>query len=111
MKKIFILLASPDKVVHLEISLALSLNLLMKKKVEKLRLVIGGPVLKIIEEDEDFLENIRVVQEFGAKLYTCELATKRKESLEVAKETGMEIVDMVDLLTDMLEEGWEHFSF
>ncbi|MCG3219266.1 MAG: hypothetical protein KAR35_09680 [Candidatus Heimdallarchaeota archaeon] len=111
MKKVFIVLASSDKVVHQEVSLVLALNFLIRNKVEKLRLMIGEPVLKACTTDEDFLENIRVIHELGAELYTCESGIKRNNAFELVEETGIEIVKIADLIMEMLEEGWEQLSF
>ncbi|MHA1911106.1 MAG: hypothetical protein ACTSYA_05350 [Candidatus Kariarchaeaceae archaeon] len=111
MKKVFIILASADKVVHQEVSLVLALNFLIRNQVEKLRLLIGEPVLKVCTTDEDFLENIRIIQELGAELYTCESGTKRNDAFKLVEETGIHIVKIADLIIEMLEEGWEQLSF
>jgi hypothetical protein len=111
MKKVFIVLASSDKVVHQEVSLVLALNFLIRKKVEKLRLLIGEPVLRDLIEDEDFLENVRIIKELGAELFTCESGTKRNNAFELVEDSGIEIVKIADIIIEMLEEGWEQLSF
>ena len=111
MKKLFIVLASSDKVVHQEVSLVLALNFLIRNKVEKLRLLIGEPVLRELIADEDFLENVRVIQELGAELYTCESGTKRNNAFKLVEDSEIQIVKIADLIIEMLEEGWEQLSF
>ncbi len=111
MNKVFLILSSADSVVHRELSFPYSFNSKTKGWMDQVRVILWGPTEKLILEDLEFQEEIRMLLDEGIEVYACKSCSDHFEVSKQLEEIGIDVRYVGSFVSDMLKEGWHQLTF
>ena len=105
------ILSSADTVVHAELSFKYAYNALKQGWMDQVRVILWGPTEKIAAEDEDFIEQVKLLIDSGVEVYACKACSDNFGTSEKLEEIGIIVQYMGTFVTEMLKEGWYQLTF
>ncbi|MCK4896739.1 MAG: DsrE family protein [Candidatus Heimdallarchaeota archaeon] len=111
MHRVFMILSSADTVVHDELSFKYAYNALKQGWMDQVRVILWGPTEKIAAEDEDFIEQVKLLIDSGVEVYACKSCSDNFGTSEKLAEIGIDVRYTGTFVTEMLKEGWYQLTF
>lgn len=105
MDRLVILWTSENKEIALDMVLMYTLKSNVNKWWSECTLITWGPSNKLVCEDEDVKEQIRLIMDAGVKVYACLRCAKRYDLTEKLESMGIEVKLMGESLTEYLSDG------
>ncbi|MHA1212585.1 MAG: DsrE family protein [Candidatus Heimdallarchaeota archaeon] len=111
MDRVFIILSSADYEVHKELSFRLALNAHTKKWADEVRVLIWGPTEKILAENKQFQEEVKLLIEAGIDVFACKACSDNYGVSDALTQLGVKVEYVGRLTIQMLKEGWHQLTF
>lgn len=105
------ILSSADTIVHRELSFPYSYNSKTRGWMDQVRVILWGPTEKIVLEDLDFQEQVRLLMDAGVEVYACKACSDNFGVSEKLAEIGIDVRYVGTFVTEMLKEGWYQLTF
>ena len=109
--KLFVLLASGDKDVVLEMALFYPVTVAKEKYMEEVKVILFGPSEKLVARDKNVQKRIKTLQEAGVKISACKYCSDRMGISEKLEELGIKVEYVSSGIAQMLKDGWASLSF
>ncbi len=111
MHRVFMILSSADKIVHQELSFPYSYNSKKQGWMDQVRVILWGPTEKIVIEDLDFQEQVRLLMDTGVEVYACKACSDNFGVSDELEKIGIDVRYVGTFVTEMLKEGWYQLTF
>ena len=111
MHRVFIIMSSKDIVVHRELSFPYSYNSKSKGWMDEVRVILWGPTEKIVVENLEFREQVRLLMDAGVEVYACKSCGDNFGVTEELEKIGIDVRYVGTFVTEMLKEGWYQLTF
>jgi hypothetical protein len=109
--KLFVILASGDKEVALEMALFYPVTLAKEKYMDEVKVILFGPSEKLAACDKQVQKRIKTLQEAGVVISACKYCSDRMGVSDKLAELGI-IVEYVSAgIAQMLKDGWHSLTF
>ena len=109
--RLFIVLASGDKEVALEMALFYPVTVAKEKYMEEVKVILFGPSEKLVARDKKVQKRIKTLQEAGVKVSACKYCSDRMGISEKLEELGITVEYVSSGIAQMLKDGWASLSF
>lgn len=109
--KLFVLLASGDRDVALEVGLFYPLTVAKEKWMDEVKVIIFGPSEKLAAYDSKVQKRLKRLQEAGIEVMACKYCADRMNVTGKLEEAGIKVVYVSSIMAQMLRDGWASLSF
>ena len=109
--KVFALVSSADREVALEVGLIYPLNAAKKGWMDEVKVIFFGPSEKVVANDAEVQGRIKELLEAGVEVLACKWCADRMGITEKLEATGMKVVYVGSVISDLLKEGWTSPTF
>ena len=109
--KVFVILASGDRDVALEVGLVYPLNAIKNEWMDEVKLIIFGPSEKIAAHDMEVRGRIDELRKAGIEVMACKWCADRMKVTASLEEAGIKVVYVGALISQMLKDGWASLTF
>ncbi len=109
--KLFVLLASGDKDVALEMALFYPVTVAKEKCMEEVKVILFGPSEKLVAHNKNVQKRIKTLQEAGVEILACKYCSDRMGVSEILEEMGIKVEYVSLRIAQMLKDGWASLSF
>jgi hypothetical protein len=96
-----------DREAALNMALMYAKNSRLKGWWDKVRLVVWGPSVKLLTEDEELQAEVEECQVAGVELLACKACADRYGASSALEALGVEVIYMGEPLTRYLKQGWK----
>ncbi len=103
--KLLIVWTSQDREVALKLPLLYGSVILERGYWEEAHLMIWGPSIKLVAEDKEIQERIKVLQKSGVEMSACIVCTDDYEATEKLAKLGIDNTHTGEMLTACLKDG------
>jgi hypothetical protein len=109
--KFFALVSSADREVALEVGLIYPLNAAKKGWMDEVKVIFFGPSEKVVANDAEVQGRIKELLEAGVEVLACKWCADRMGISEKLEATGVKVVYVGSIISDLLKEGWASLTF
>jgi hypothetical protein len=109
--KLFIILASGDKDVALEMGLFYPYTLAKEKYLDEVKLILFGPSEKLVARNKNVQKRIKKLQEVGVEISACKYCSDRMGVSGKLEELGITVEYVSKGIAQMIKDGWASLSF
>jgi hypothetical protein len=109
--KTFVILATSDKDVALEIALFYPYTLAKEKYMDEVKVIIFGPSEKLVAHDKDVQKRIKKLQGVGVTISACKYCSDRMGVSEKLEKLGITVEYVSAGIAQMLKDGWASLTF
>lgn len=109
--KLCVIWSSADRDAALGMVLMYTKNSKLRDWWDEVRLLIWGPSGRLLEGDEEILEEFEGAKAAGVELVACKACADKLGTTELLESRGVEVKYTGVLLTEMLKEGWKVLTF
>jgi len=109
--KLFIIWTSGDREVALKMVFMYAYNAKKFGWWDTIRFIVWGPSSKLLAEDNELQEGIKIMKEEGVELYACKACSDLYGVSDKLAELGITVKFIGKDLTDLLKAGWIHMTF
>ena len=109
--KLFVLLASGDRGVALEVGLFYPLTVAKEKWMDEVKVIIFGPSEKLAAYDSKVQKRLKRLQEAGIEVMACKYCADRMNITSKLEEAGIKVVYVSSIMAQMIKEGWASLTF
>jgi hypothetical protein len=109
--KLFIVLASGDRDVALEVGLFYPLTVAKEKWMEEVKVILFGPSEKLVAQDKKVQKRIKRLQKAGIEILACKYCADRMGVSEILEGLGIKVVYVSSMMAQMLKDGWASLTF
>lgn len=109
--KFFALVSSADREVALEVGLIYPLNAAKKGWMDEVKVIFFGPSEKVVANDAEVQGRVKELLEAGVEVLACKWCADRMGITEKLEATGMKVVYVGSIISDLLKEGWASLTF
>ena len=109
--KIFIILASGDKDVALEVALLYPYTLAKEKYLDEVKVILFGPSEKLVARNKNVQKRIKKLQGMGVAISACKYCSDRMGVSEKLERLGITVEYVSPKIAQMIKDGWASLSF
>ncbi len=109
--KLFIILASADKDVALEMALFYPYTLAKEKYMDEVKVILFGPSEKLAARDKDVQKRIKKLQEVGVAVSACKYCSDRMGVSDKLEKLGITVEYVSEKTAQLIKDGWASLSF
>ena len=109
--KQLIVWTSGDREVALKMVFMYTYNCQKRKWMDKVRLLVWGASTKLLSEDEELQEKIKIIKEAGVELWACKACADLYGVSKKLESLGLKVHYTGKALADMQKEGWYILTF
>ena len=109
--KVFVILSSGDREVALEVGLVYPLNAAIKKWMDEVKVIIFGPSEKLAACDTEVQEKLKELQGAGVEVMACKWCADRMNITAPLEKTGIKVVYVGSIISQLLKDGWAPLTF
>jgi hypothetical protein len=109
--RVFVILSSGDREVALEVGLVYPLYAAKNKWMDEVKLIIFGPSEKIAAYDTEVRGRIDELQKAGIEVMACKWCADRMNITGILEETGIKVVYVGPIISQLLKDGWASLTF
>jgi hypothetical protein len=106
-----VLWSSQDREVALKMAFMYTFNAKRHGWWDRVTLIVWGPSAKLIVEDDELQEHVRMMQETGVRFEACKSCADMYGSSDRLEELGIDVKYMGVPLTTYLKEGSSVITF
>ena len=111
MERLFIIIATTDKLVQAEMCLMYATNALKKQWMDQVRVIFWGPSQLTLIKEKDIQEKVKEFQALGGEAWACKRCSEDLGVVDPLERLGIKMDYVGALLTSMLKEGWHQLTF
>ena len=111
MDKLLIVWSSGDIEVAKKMVLLYSSVILPRGYWDEAHLMIWGPSAKLLAQNEELQERIKVIKQTGVKLSCCVVCSDDYEVSEKLGSMGIDLIHTGEILTEALKKDWKVVTF
>ncbi len=101
--KLLIVWSSGEREVALKLVLLYGSVMLERKYWDEATIMLWGPSAKLLAEDEELQERVKIVQKSGVKFNACVVCTNDYGVSNKLQELGIELIHTGEMLTEALQ--------
>lgn len=109
--RLFVILASGDKDVALEVALFYPVTLAKEKYMDEVKVILFGPSEKLVARDKQVQKRIKTLQKAGVKISACKYCSDRMGVSDKLAELGITVEYVSSGIAQMLKDGWFSLTF
>jgi hypothetical protein len=109
--KLLIVWSSGEKEVALKLILLYGSVMLERKYWDEATIMLWGPSAKLLAQDTELQEKVKIVQKTGVVFNACVVCTDEYGVSESLQEMGIELIHTGELLTQSLKNGTKVITF
>lgn len=109
--KLFVILASGDRDVALEMALFYPVTVAKEKYMDEVKVILFGPSEKLVARDKNVQKRIKTLQEASVVVSACKYCSDRMGVSEKLEELGITVEYVSKGIAEMLREGWASLTF
>jgi len=109
--KVFVILSSGDREVALEVGLVYPLNATKKGWMDEVKVILFGPSQKVAANDMEVQGRVKDLLGEGVEVLACKWCADRMGITEKLEATGVKVVYVGSVISDLLKEGWVSLTF
>lgn len=109
--KLFVILASGDRDVALEMALFYPVTVAKEKYLDEVKLILFGPSEKLVASDKKVQKRIKKLQEAGVAISACKYCSDRMGVSDKLEELGITVEYVSKGIAQMIKDGWASLSF
>jgi hypothetical protein len=109
--KVFVILASSDREVALEVGLVYPYNATYKGWMDEVKVIIFGPSQKIVANDLEVQTKIKDLLAVDVEVFACKWCSDRMDLTEKLEEIGIKVEYVGSIISQLLKDGWASLSF
>jgi len=109
--RLFVILASGDKDVALEMALFYPVTVAKDKLMEEVKVILFGPSEELVARDKQVQKRIKTLQEAGVKISACKYCSDRMGVSDKLEELGITVEYVSSGIAQMLKDGWASLTF
>lgn len=109
--KLFVILASGDKDVALEMALFYPYTLAKEKYMDEVKVILFGPSEKLVACDKNVQKRIKRLQKVGVAISACKYCSDRMGVSDELEKLGITVEYVSAKTAQMIKDGWASLSF
>jgi len=109
--KVFVILASGDREVALEVGLVYPLNAIRNRWMDEVTLIIFGPSEKLAAYDMEVRGRIDELRKAGIEVMACKWCADRMKTTAALEDAGIKVVYVGPIISQMIKDGWASLTF
>ena len=109
--KLFIILASGDKDVALEMALFYPYTLAKEKYLDEVKVILFGPSEELVARDKSVQKRIKRLLKAGVAVSACKYCSDRMGVSEKLEELGITVEYVSEKTAQLIKDGWASLSF
>jgi hypothetical protein len=109
--KVFVILSTADREVALEAGLIYPLNAAKNKWMDEVKVIFFGPSEKLAAFDSDIQGRIKELKESGVEVLACVWCAKRMNIVKNLEDTGIKVIGVGSIISQLLKDGWASLTF
>ena len=109
--KVFALVSNADREVALEVGLIYPLNAAKTGGMDEVKVIFFGPSETGAANDVEVQGRIKELLEAGVEVLACKWCADRMGLTEKLEATGVKVVYVGSIISDLLKEGWASLTF
>ena len=109
--KLFVILASGDKDVALEMALFYPYTLAKEKYLDEVKVILFGPSEKLVARDKNVQKRIKKLQEVNVAISACKYCSDRMGVSDKLEKLGITVEYVSKGIAQMIKDGWASLSF
>jgi hypothetical protein len=109
--KLFVILASGDKDVALEMALFYPVTVAKEKYMDEVKVILFGPSENLVARDKNVQKRIKTLQEAGVVVSACKYCSDRMGVSDKLEELGITVEYVSKGIAQMTKDGWASLSF
>jgi hypothetical protein len=109
--KLLIVWSSGEKEVALKLILLYGSVMLERKYWDEATIMLWGPSAKLLAQDTELQEKVKIVQKTGVVFNACVVCTDEYGVSKSLQEMGIELIHTGELLTQSLKNGTKVITF
>lgn len=110
-KKLLIVWASGEKEVATKLILLYGSVMLERNYWDEATIMLWGPSAKLLAQDEELQERVKIVQESGVKFNTCVVCSDEYGVSKELQKMGIELIHTGEMLTEALQNDTKVITF
>ncbi len=111
MERLFVIVATADKLVQKEMCLMYATNALKKGWMDQVRVIFWGPSQLTLIGNKDVQEKLDDFRAAGGEAWACKRCSEDLGVVDQLVRLGVRLEPIGALLTEMLKEGWHQLTF
>ena len=109
--KLLIVWSSEEKEVATKLILLYGSVMLERKYWDEATIMLWGPSARLLAQDIELQEKVKIVQETGVKFNACVVCTDEYGVSQKLQELGIELIHTGEMLTQSLKDGTKLITF
>jgi len=109
--KVMVVWSSADKDVALKVCFMYTNAAKKMKWFDEVRLIIWGPSAKLLSEDRELQEKIKLMQKAGVVVEACVNCADMYGVSDQLRDMGIDVKGMGKPLTERLKANWKQLNF
>jgi len=109
--KLLIVWSSEEKEVATKLILLYGSVMLERKYWDEATIMLWGPSARLLAQDIELQEKVKIVQKTGVKFNACVVCTDDYGVSESLEKMGIELIHTGELLTKSLKDGTKVITF
>ena len=110
-EKLLIVWSSGEKEVATKLILLYGSVMLERKYWDEATIMLWGPSAKLLAQDKELQEKVKIVQKSGVTFNACVVCTDEYGVSDKLKNMGIELIHTGELLTQSLKNGTKVITF